>query len=74
MGILRFFERFFDKKNEAGTWPRPARGLPPERLYGREGFDFGRALGGAREVKDASTHQGWQSWTREDHISLNQCA
>lgn len=47
--ISRFFARFLRKENEAGTWPRPAVGLPPKRLYEREGFHVN--LPGAREVR-----------------------
>jgi hypothetical protein len=65
--ISRWFNRLF-KEKERGQWPRRVglHELPPERLYGREGFHVN--LPGAREVRNASTHQSHKPWSRDEHI------
>jgi hypothetical protein len=66
----RFISRFFgfdDFKEDSGTWPRPARGLPPQRRWAKDGAK--NIFSGAREVTNASTHRGWSPWSAKDHIA-----
>jgi hypothetical protein len=64
--ISRSFVGMF--KDDGGRWPRPARGLPPERLW-PNGVNFANPIPGATEVTNASTHRGWRDWTRQKHLA-----